>query len=170
MDIRLKPEYSTGAKTNDGRGPGGLRARTQNGCVVCGQDNPYGLRIQYVLGHDGIISAEWRPTENWEGFEGIVHGGIISTVLDEATSKAVAAMNYEAHLGGVPPPCIPRAMPCCPDRLARASDLFRRYRQRLKMANDLGLLRLEEVLREIIQDLRVCSRTRSGMFRLIRIS
>jgi hypothetical protein len=50
MDILLKPEYSTGAKANDGRGSLGLRARTQNGCVVCGQDNPYGLRIQYVLG------------------------------------------------------------------------------------------------------------------------
>ena len=99
MDILLKPEYSTGAKANDGRGSLGLRARTQNGCVVCGQDNPYGLRIQYVLGHDGIISAEWRPTANWEGFEGIVHGGIISTVLDEAMSKAVAAMNYEALTG-----------------------------------------------------------------------
>jgi hypothetical protein len=68
------------------------------------------------------------------------------------------------HLGGVPPPYIVRDVPCPRDRLARASDLFDHYRQRLRMANDLGLLRLEEVLSEIIQDLRVCSRTRSGMF------
>jgi acyl-coenzyme A thioesterase PaaI-like protein len=99
MDILLTPEDSTPARANDGRGQLGLRARTQNGCVVCGQDNSYGLRIQYVLGRDGAISAEWQPTENWEGFEGIVHGGIISTVLDEAMSKAVAAMNYEALTG-----------------------------------------------------------------------
>ena len=99
MDILLKPARSTATKTNDGRGPLGLRARTQNGCVVCGQTNPHGLRIRYVLERDGVISAEWRPTENWEGFEGIVHGGIISTVLDEAMSKAVAAMNYEALTG-----------------------------------------------------------------------
>jgi hypothetical protein len=98
-------------------------------------------------------------------------------VRSRSCACAAAAMRHATtlaaevlHLGGVPPPCIPRDMPCCPDRLARASDLFRRYRQRLKMANDLGLLRLEEVLREIIQDLRVCSQTRSGMFRLIRIS
>lgn len=87
------------AKAHNVRGPLGLRARTQNGCVVCGQDNPYGLRIHYVRERDGAISAEWRPTENWEGFEGIVHGGIISTVLDEAMSKAVAAMHYEALTG-----------------------------------------------------------------------
>ena len=99
MDILLTREDSTGAKARDGSGPLGLRARTQNGCVVCGQDNPYGLRIQYVLGRDGAVTADWRPTESWEGFEGIVHGGIISTVLDEAMSKAVAAMNYEALTG-----------------------------------------------------------------------
>jgi len=76
-----------------------IRARTQNCCVVCGQENPYGLRIQYVRERDGAVSAEWHPTVNWEGFEGIVHGGIISTVLDEAMSKAVAGMNYEALTG-----------------------------------------------------------------------
>jgi acyl-coenzyme A thioesterase PaaI-like protein len=52
-----------------------------------------------VRERDGAVTAEWRPTKNWEGFEGIVHGGIISTVLDEAMSKAVAAMNYEALTG-----------------------------------------------------------------------
>ena len=87
-----------------------------------------------------------------------------------AMRRATALAAEVLHLGGVPPPYIPRDIEPPRDRLARASELFRRYRQRLKMANDLGLLRLEEVLREIIQDLRVCSRTRSGMFRLIRIS
>jgi acyl-coenzyme A thioesterase PaaI-like protein len=32
----------------------------------------------------------------WEGFRGIVHGGVVSTVLDEAMSKAVAATGSEA--------------------------------------------------------------------------
>src|ERR1035441_4446483 len=98
-------------------------------------------------------------------------------VRRHSSECAAAAMRHATalaaevlHLGGVPPSYIVRDMPCPRDRLARASDLFHHYRQRLRMANDLGLLRLEEVLREIIQDLRVCSRTRSGMFRLIRIS
>lgn len=40
--------------------------------------------------------AEWAPDSEWEGFRGIVHGGIVSTVLDEAMSKAVAAARIEA--------------------------------------------------------------------------
>jgi len=95
-----------------------------------------------------------------------------SSACAAAAMRHATALAAEVlHLGGVPPPGVPREMDCYrDDRHAHASDLFRRYRQRLKMANDLGLLRLEEVLREINQDLRECSRTRSGMFRLIRIS
>ena len=92
-----------------------------------------------------------------------------SSCAAAAMRRATALAAEVLHLGGVPPPFAPRDISSSRDRLARASDLFRRYRQRLKTANDLGLLRLEEVLREIIQDFRVCSRTRNGMFRLIRI-
>jgi acyl-coenzyme A thioesterase PaaI-like protein len=31
--------------------------------------------------------VEWIPELELEGFQGIVHGGIVSTVLDEAMSK-----------------------------------------------------------------------------------
>jgi hypothetical protein len=98
-DDARKFENCTEADAKDGTGPLGLRARAQNRCIVCGPENPHGLRIHYMRERDGAITAEWRPTESWEGFEGIVHGGIVSTVLDEAMSKAVAAMNCEALTG-----------------------------------------------------------------------
>lgn len=73
-----------------------LRARTQSGCFVCGQDNPRGLRLCFRQDEDSEVSAVWSPGAEWEGFSGIVHGGVVSTVLDEAMSKAVAATNTEA--------------------------------------------------------------------------
>ncbi len=80
--------------------PGGPKgpahARRQTTCVVCGQDNPRGLQIQYGREKDGAMVAEWNPSAVWEGFDGIIHGGIVSTVLDEAMSKAVAASGAEA--------------------------------------------------------------------------
>jgi acyl-coenzyme A thioesterase PaaI-like protein len=76
-----------------------LRARPQSCCVVCGPDHPCGLRIRYEVCSDGTVLAKWIPTSDWEGFRGIVHGGILSTVLDEAMSKAVAARQGEALTG-----------------------------------------------------------------------
>ncbi len=73
-----------------------LRARPQTACFVCGQDNPRGLRIPYQCGNGGEVTATWTPSTEFEGFRGIVHGGLVSTVLDEAMSKAVAAAGREA--------------------------------------------------------------------------
>lgn len=76
-----------------------LRAQAQSGCIVCGPDHPRGLRIRYELDPSGTVTADWTPTSEWEGFQGIVHGGIVSTVLDEAMSKAVVASRCEALTG-----------------------------------------------------------------------
>jgi acyl-coenzyme A thioesterase PaaI-like protein len=73
-----------------------LHARPQSGCFVCGQENARGLRIRFEQQDGGEMSANWRPGPDWEGFAGIVHGGVVSTVLDEAMSKAVAATKTEA--------------------------------------------------------------------------
>ena len=64
-------------------------------CVVCGADNQKGLQLDFQDGPHGVDAA-WIPTEEWESFQGIVHGGIITAVLDEAMSKAVIARNWEA--------------------------------------------------------------------------
>jgi uncharacterized protein (TIGR00369 family) len=42
------------------------------------------------------MRSNWSPRAEYEGFRGIVHGGVVSTVLDEAMSKAVAAVGIEA--------------------------------------------------------------------------
>lgn len=72
------------------------RAETQSTRFVCGLTHPIGLRIQYELASDGAIEARWVPNRDWEGFRGTIHGGIVCSVLDESTSKAVAAFAGEA--------------------------------------------------------------------------
>ena len=70
-------------------------ARLNPNCVVCGAHNPRGLQLEFRNGPNEV-HALWVPTEEWESFEGTVHGGIITTVLDEAMSKAIIARNWEA--------------------------------------------------------------------------
>jgi acyl-coenzyme A thioesterase PaaI-like protein len=76
-----------------------MGAQSQDACTVCGPNHPRGLRITYEQDSSGSSTASWIPTSGWEGFRGIVHGGIISTVLDEAMAKAVAATECEALTG-----------------------------------------------------------------------
>ena len=55
------------------------------GCLVCGRDNPHGLRLDlHVDPETGIVRIEFAPRREHIGFEGVVHGGVLATVLDEA--------------------------------------------------------------------------------------
>ncbi|MGO8720328.1 MAG: PaaI family thioesterase [Acidobacteriaceae bacterium] len=64
-------------------------------CVVCGHQNPHGMHVTFTAEANGVI-AEWIPGKSWESFQGIVHGGVLSTLLDEAMSKAIIASGMEA--------------------------------------------------------------------------
>ncbi len=65
-------------------------------CFACGPDNPRGLRLAFQTNEGGEMIAEWIPEPELEGYQGIVHGGIVSTVLDEAMAKVVDASGAEA--------------------------------------------------------------------------
>ena len=55
------------------------------GCLVCGRNNPHGLRLSlHVDEATGVVTVHFTPRPEHIGFEGIVHGGVLATVLDEA--------------------------------------------------------------------------------------
>ena len=51
-------------------------------CFVCGTENPIGLRVPFKF-EAGVCRGEFRPTAHHVGFDGITHGGIIFSVLDD---------------------------------------------------------------------------------------
>lgn len=55
-------------------------------CFGCGQDNPYGLHLHVHQNEDGWWESDFVPQPFHCGWPGIVHGGILSTVLDEVMS------------------------------------------------------------------------------------
>ncbi len=69
-------------------------------CFVCGQDNLGGLRLEFSLDRENkSLSADFTPARTWQGYKGIVHGGIISTVLDEAMTKLAYSLGMNAVTG-----------------------------------------------------------------------
>ncbi len=58
-------------------------------CFVCGESNPFGLKLRFQS--DGrIVETRFTPRAEHVGFRGVIHGGIISTVLDEIMVWACA--------------------------------------------------------------------------------
>ncbi len=59
-------------------------------CFVCGDKNDIGLKLDFYYA-DGKARAEFIPTRNYEGYKNILHGGILSTLLDEVMIKSILA-------------------------------------------------------------------------------
>lgn len=62
-----------------------------NACFGCGQANPSGLHLEFLLANDGTVVSYPTVSRSFDGHPGYLHGGIIATLLDEAMSKAVRA-------------------------------------------------------------------------------
>jgi acyl-coenzyme A thioesterase PaaI-like protein len=60
-------------------------------CFACGTENPIGLNLEFYRRSDAIC-ADFMPGRNHEGWENMVHGGIVSTLLDEVMSWTVIVL------------------------------------------------------------------------------
>jgi uncharacterized protein (TIGR00369 family) len=59
-------------------------------CFGCSPDNPQGLRMQFTDEGDHVISI-WKPENNFQGWNNVLHGGIQATLMDEIASWVVFA-------------------------------------------------------------------------------
>lgn len=71
-----------------------------NYCFACGSDNPIGLHLQFAYG-EGMAEAGFLPQRVHQGYEGLMHGGLVATLLDEAMAHAVIATAGLAVTGEV---------------------------------------------------------------------
>jgi len=57
-------------------------------CFACGTANPIGLKLTFYRQGEYVCS-DITLGKNYEGWENMAHGGIVSTLLDEVMSWAV---------------------------------------------------------------------------------
>jgi uncharacterized protein (TIGR00369 family) len=71
--------------------------RDNQRCYVCGKKNPGGLAVDFEIDQERkSIRAKFTPSDIHQGYEGIVHGGILSALLDEAMAKLAFSLGIPA--------------------------------------------------------------------------
>lgn len=58
-------------------------------CFVCGVDNPIGLHLDFWM-DDQTVWTQFTPGDQHQGYPGLLHGGLIATVLDETMGRVAA--------------------------------------------------------------------------------
>ena len=72
-----------------------------SGCLVCGRDNAYGLKLSlFVDPANGLVHVDFSPRPMHVGFQGVVHGGVLATIIDEAMVWAATWANKRFCLCG----------------------------------------------------------------------
>jgi uncharacterized protein (TIGR00369 family) len=64
-------------------------------CFACGRENPIGLHLEFTKDGDKYVTAFTAGPEH-QSYNGVVHGGILSTLLDEAMARYITEQDVKA--------------------------------------------------------------------------
>ena len=64
-------------------------------CFVCGRDNTSGLGLSPEA-DGGSAVIQWTPPKVYQGYSDVLHGGLVSTLCDEAMAYAVKSLVGDA--------------------------------------------------------------------------
>lgn len=56
-------------------------------CFVCGMENPHGLHLRFFDTGEGEVTVETVVPDHFQGYPGVVHGGIVASLVDEALGR-----------------------------------------------------------------------------------
>ena len=75
-----------------------MRLDVDDMCFACGKGNPIGLKLDFRFeGEEYVTEFEVRP--EYQGWMGIVHGGLLATVLDETMARLLWEKELNAITG-----------------------------------------------------------------------
>ncbi len=61
-------------------------------CFLCGLENPVGLRLRIYEVEPGVVESTYTAPEHFQGYPGVLHGGIIATIIDEISGRALMGL------------------------------------------------------------------------------
>jgi len=58
-------------------------------CFICGLENPVGLHLHIYETEPGVVETTYVAPEHFQGYPGVLHGGIVSAIIDEISGRAL---------------------------------------------------------------------------------
>ncbi|HPV08092.1 MAG TPA: PaaI family thioesterase [Aggregatilineales bacterium] len=89
-------------------------------CFVCGLESPVGLRVSFEDNGRDEVRARYTAHEAYQGYPGVVHGGVVAALLDETAGRTPMISN--------------------PNRFMFTGKLSIRYRQPVPTDTELTLI------------------------------
>lgn len=56
-------------------------------CFVCGRNNPHGLYMTFFDDGQNTVVSDYAVAEEYQGYPGVVHGGVVASMLDEVVAR-----------------------------------------------------------------------------------
>ncbi len=76
-----------------------LQSHLHSQCILCGADHPQGLRLAFNMCADGHVEAPFPCDRLYQGYTGVLHGGVIAALLDSAMTNCLFAHGRVAVTG-----------------------------------------------------------------------
>lgn len=58
-------------------------------CFICGLENPVGLHLHIYETEPGVVGTRYIAPEHFQGYPGVLHGGIVGAIIDEISGRAL---------------------------------------------------------------------------------
>jgi acyl-coenzyme A thioesterase PaaI-like protein len=68
-------------------------------CLMCGEENPLSFGLKFTKNGDGAVSTTFTGNSNLQGYTGVMHGGVLSALLDTAMAQCLLHQDIEAVTG-----------------------------------------------------------------------
>jgi len=76
-----------------------IQKQAHQNCLICGNENPWSLGLQFHAANDGWVYSEFQAHDKLQGYDGIMHGGMVSSLLDAAMTHCLFHQNIRAVTG-----------------------------------------------------------------------
>ncbi len=77
------------------------RPESHGNCLLCGDRNRFGLGLRFYAVSDSEVEAVLNSKRHHQGYEGILHGGFVASLMDSAMCNVLFHRGIEAVTGDI---------------------------------------------------------------------